>query len=332
MREKEMISANPKALPTASSAVFLENLKEKHRRERRNSKLSLLQKEGENVGRSRGSSFSILADRATAKKRTENKYNSMFVNDEHLVQDGVHIPKNSTCCGKPNAHGRTHLFHILESPSMRMAVIVLLAIDVFCVFMEIMFYDRVIPPSFDTETQPGTLYVPSNYVCANSDKVTSTKKLKTCCNEYQLNLGSASQFATVDACYDAHYNRTVLTGNNLHTSSSSTSSGSNHQRRFLLSSQAHGAALPHCYRPPPSFEPHRTHYLVETIVHYLSFAILVFFAIELFCSIYVFGLKQFFCSCYRKIEIGDDVVVFSYETNKMKKVITRRGKVTSVND
>ena len=207
-----MISANPKALPTASSAVFLENLKEKHRRERRNSKLSLLQKEGENVGRSRGSSFSILADRATAKKRTENKYNSMFVNDEHLVQDGVHIPKIQLCCGKPNAHGRTHLFHILESPSMRMAVIVLLAIDVFCVFMEIMFYDRVIPPSFDTETQPGTLYVPSNYVCANSDKVTSTKKLKTCCNEYQLNLGSASQFATVDACYDAHYNRTVLTG------------------------------------------------------------------------------------------------------------------------
>jgi hypothetical protein len=329
MSKVEKTSTSHKLVSADSSVVFLENIKEKHRRERRNSKL--LQDERENAGRSRGSSFSILANVATAKKRTENKYNSMFVNDEHLVQDGVHIPKNSTCCGKPNAHGRTHLFHILESPNMRFAVVFLLAIDVFCVFMEIMFYDRVIPPSFSTETQPGTLYVPSNYVCANSHSVTSTTLLTKCCKEYQLHLGSASQFSTVDACFDAHYNRTVLNGNNLHASSSAASSGSSHHRRFLLSSKAHAAALPHCYRPPPSFEPHRTHYFIENVVHYVSFAILVFFAIELFCSIYVFGLKQFFCSCYRKIEKDDDVEVISYETNAMKKVITRRGKVESVN-
>ena len=103
---------------------------------------------------------------------------------------------------------------------------------------------------------------------------------------------------------------------------------------MLLSTAAHGPALPHCYKPPPRFEPHREHYAIETIVHILSFAILVFFAIELLGSLYVFGIKQFFCSCYRKIEEGQIVYVKEIVTSEADGTVKeqlRRGKVDHVN-
>ena len=266
---------------------------------------------------------------ATAsKKRSDNKFNTIYVNDEHLIHDGVHIEKNSTCFGRPNAKGRTELFHILESSCMRMSVIGLLIVDVICVFFEIMFYDRVITPSFSQKTQAGTLYVPSNYVCADSSSVKSSALLTECCKEYQLHAGEFSQFKSVEACYLAHNNKTVLIDTH-----SSSSSGSAH-RRMLLSTAAHGPALPHCYKPPPRFEPHREHYAIETIVHILSFAILVFFAIELLGSLYVFGIKQFFCSCYRKIEEGQIVYVKEIATSEADGTVKeqlRRGKVDHVN-
>ena len=111
-----------------------------------------------------------------------------------------------------------------------------LIVDVICVFFEIMFYDRVITPSFSQKTQAGTLYVPSNYVCADSSSVKSSALLTECCKEYQLHAGEFSQFKNVEACYLAHNNKTVLVD-----AHSSSSSGSAH-RRMLLSAAVHGPA------------------------------------------------------------------------------------------
>ena len=105
-----------------SSKNFLEKKKEEHRRERSNSRQ---QEDGD-----RRSSFVLLGDTTTAKKRTENKFNSMYVNDAHLIHDGVHIRRDSKCCGKSDAEVRTHLFHKLESTFVRWLVVMLLAIDV----------------------------------------------------------------------------------------------------------------------------------------------------------------------------------------------------------
>ena len=306
-----------------SSKNFLEKKKEEHRRERSDSRQ---QEDGE-----RRSSFVLLGDTSTAKKRTENKFNSMYVNDEHLIHDGVHIRRDSKCCGKSDAEVRTHLFHKLESTFVRWLVVMLLAIDVLCVIMEILFADRIIEPSFNYKTQPGTLYVPSNYVCADSHTVTNAEKLTECCTQYGLIAKGFSPFKSNQACFDAHYNHTVLTGDS-HTSSSS---GSSYRRRFLLSSTTgsggHGPTLPNCYRPPPSFRPHLTHELVEQFVHWLSLSILILFAIELLFSIYVFGPKQFFCSCYRKIKEGEAVEVIAYADDSESATTIHKGIVHHIN-
>ena len=320
---RELKSVNSTMLFLKQTKEELQQAKDEHRRERKNSRLSMT----EGQVRRRSSSFNIVGATAS-KKRSDNKFNSAYVNDEHLIHDGVHIEKNSTCFGRSNAKGRTELFHILESSCMRMSVIGLLIVDVICVFFEIMFYDRVITPSFSQKTQAGTLYVPSNYVCADSSSVKSSALLTECCKEYQLHAGEFSQFKNVEACYLAHNNKTVLVD-----AHSSSSSGSAH-RRMLLSAVVHGPALPHCYKPPPRFEPHREHYAIETIVHILSFAILVFFAIELLGSLYVFGIKQFFCSCYKKIEKGQTVDVKEIVTSEADGTVKeqlRRGKVDHIN-
>ena len=193
---------------------------------------------------------------------------------------------------------------------MRWLIVIFLMIDIICVGFEILFDYRIIPPSFHTDTYSGTLYVPSNYVCADSSTVTSENLLIECCKDYNAMMLSASQFASTSDCFNAHFNHTVLTSGSSSSSSSSSSNSGTHRRRYLLSTVAHGPALPHCYSPPHRFTPHRTHYPAEMIAHWLSFTILVFFAIELGCSLYVFGFQQFFCSCYRKLEKGDLVNVY----------------------
>ena len=72
--------------------------------------------------------------------RQENDYNKYFVNDPHLIKEGVHIPINSTCCGKNVTGAKVKIFHKLESHLVRRAVVILLCIDVVCVFFEIIFY------------------------------------------------------------------------------------------------------------------------------------------------------------------------------------------------
>ena len=61
-----------------SSKNFLEKKKEEHRRERSNSRQ---QEDGE-----RRSSFVLLGDTSTAKKRTENKFNSMYKYKANIFQ------------------------------------------------------------------------------------------------------------------------------------------------------------------------------------------------------------------------------------------------------
>ena len=142
--------------------------------------------------RRRSSSFNIVGATAS-KKRSDNKFNSAYVNDEHLIHDGVHIEKNSTCFGESNSwRRRTELFHILESSCMRMSVIGLLIVDVICVFFEIMFYDRVITPSFSKDAsrniiRPFKLRLRRFEFCQEFCVVDRVK-------EYQLHAGEFSQF------------------------------------------------------------------------------------------------------------------------------------------
>ena len=107
--------------------------------------------------------------------RAGHDLNNEWVNDTHLNHEGVHIRKDSQCCGKKNAHGRTHLFHVLEGKCLRNLVLVLLFTDIICVALEILLSARILNPSFTKATDEASLFVPKSYII-----VFYSKKLRNC--------------------------------------------------------------------------------------------------------------------------------------------------------
>ena len=242
--------------------------------------------------------------------RQENDYNKYFVNDPHLIKEGVHIPINSTCCGKNVTGAKVKIFHKLESHLVRRAVVILLCIDVVCVFFEIIFGYRILPPTGYPDSDAASLYVPRDYVC--SDRVRNTENLENCCERHLKEYGSSAGFENKDACFAAHNGTSV------------------HVRRLLLSAEGghHFDPKRRCYERPVKYTAHHDHAPVEVILHWVSYAILILFCIELALAVFAFGVKQFFCSCYKKYKVGDTVSIIDPNP---KDNIPAVGTVTHVN-
>ena len=248
--------------------------------------------------------------------RAGHDLNNEWVNDTHLNHEGVHIRKDSLCCGAKNAHGRTHLFHFLEGKSVRNTVLLLLFIDIVCVALEILLSARILNPSFTRATDEASLFVPKSYICHGIHHKTASDLTK-CCEAHFSWYGAYAAFDSVAACFDAHNGTSIV-----------LAKGGGHLRS-LLSSAAAANDVVRCYDTPPGYKPHLVHYPIEEVLHYLSYVILLLFVVELGSLVYVFGLKQFFCSCHSKFAPGDTVVVEDFKENGFASF--RKGEITHIN-
>ena len=265
------------------------------------------------IARRRRSSF---IDIRKLHLRANHELNDEWVNDHHLNQDGVHIRRDSTCCGKENSHQRTHLFHCLESKCTVSFLFLLLVMDIFFVAFEIAFAARIIPPSFHRDTDEASLYAPMNYVCQAIHPNTE-EQLEMCCKANQDWYGEYSPFDDVKSCFDAHNGSSV----NLNSAAST-------HRRLSTSDTGHKRTV-RCFDPPPGFKPHHSHWPVEYFLHGASLFILIIFSIELALLVYAIGVQQFFCGCHKRYSVEDTVNVYSVK--KGKRQVFGRGKIEHIN-